>query len=748
MIPHFLGLYNFKSHKHTEINFSSNTLYTIEGIVDSNTKRSNNSGKSSILEAISFAVFKTPAEKQGDYTLDELVYFGEKEAKIIYEFSTSVRVRITRTIKIGANGTASAKLLVETKNKEDIWEKFRSKSTSDTQDFIKKLIGMNQFVWFHTAMRSQFPVMEFLDTTKEKRAEIWFNISGYQEKIKAIQERIKEKLDFYNNAVSKVERETSVRSENIMENIKEIQEWIPYAENERKKLNEKIDKYGESSHKELLQLQTLSLEYKNRINEMESDAKGNLRTKINEAKSKLNDIINRKKDKVDEITNTINSKKEYASHLHEKHNNLCDFINKTPEEDITLPDEDFNTQLQEIKDEQDKVSETLLTIGQERRVLIERIKDLEAAGHSHCPILREDCDRVSVSVLETKLNEKKTEATEIDKQITEQLSAQKNADEAIKSINKSKDKVETIKNSIKEYNKVVRELEEFKEKYLPKIGGLDKEIKQYITLLEDISGVTKEEEDMKKQLSSLEETDYKDFLSESYNDVLDKIKGVNTKISELGEVEPINIDEVRGQINTLSDQIAEQKNIITEHNKSQVIVDRLNKRLGKFTSFRDTYKDVQYTFSKRGFIINYMAHSIPRLEGKMNEYLKFFDDGRLSVIIGDKIEIYDAVVGRRIKSGLLSGGQKALLNFCFNMANIYIRYSETPYSNCIFIDEGFDALDPSNLSSALSVMLCLFEKLNLSNILTISHKPFQSSPTKVQKIVIHNNNGAVHYGSK
>jgi DNA repair exonuclease SbcCD ATPase subunit len=140
MLPLYFTLENFKTHKYTEIDCTQFESVVILGRNKNNARRANAIGKSSIFDAIDFALFN-----YADVNLDKIVRFGTDKCKVTFSFESSGNVyRITR----GRSKSGKADLKLE-QNVQDKWTDLTAKTASETEIEISKIIRIS-----HVAFRS------------------------------------------------------------------------------------------------------------------------------------------------------------------------------------------------------------------------------------------------------------------------------------------------------------------------------------------------------------------------------------------------------------------------------------------------------------------------------------------------------------------------------------------------------------------------------------------------------------------
>ena len=101
MKPISLELKNFFSHKETKIDFNNlSDISLITGRLDNNNKKSNGAGKSTVIEAVLFALYEKNRYTENKHsTLDDIVRWNsDNKAHVIFVYEINNQTfRITRT---------------------------------------------------------------------------------------------------------------------------------------------------------------------------------------------------------------------------------------------------------------------------------------------------------------------------------------------------------------------------------------------------------------------------------------------------------------------------------------------------------------------------------------------------------------------------------------------------------------------------------------------------------------------------
>ena len=291
-----------------------------------------------------------------------------------------------------------------------------------------------------------------------------------------------------------------------------------------------------------------------------------------------------------------------------------------------------------------------------------------------------------------------------------------------------KDAIET-KNSIEEEEKAVKELESV-------VELLERRIKDCSSAIE----IREAKQQYEKDLQSLEAQKNKynaedNKFRKKLNDAETLLSNIETKIESHNqqeqaiqrnkeinaEIEDLNknlkaIDKELDAINdTISDITANKK--LEESNKN-----KYEKGIQKLKGLETKFKDYQYYLQavhRDGLPHKLIANIIPQVEEEINNILAQLVDFQIVLHADDKnINAYIAYDENNFwPLELTSGMEKFVASLAIRTS--LINVSTLPRPNFMAIDEGFGALDQTNLSSM--VMLFDYLKTQFKFIMIISH---------------------------
>jgi exonuclease SbcC len=276
------------------------------------------------------------------------------------------------------------------------------------------------------------------------------------------------------------------------------------------------------------------------------------------------------------------------------------------------------------------------------------------------------------------------------------------------SVKQLEEQVETLKKRIKDCSAAV-EIKEAKDKYEKDLQDL--EAKKNKKEAED-NRLTKKLQDAQTLLTNIE-TKIASYYQQE--EAITHNQTVNAKIAKLKE-ESKAINRELEQVNDEISDIAANKKL-EENNKA-----KYEQGISKLKDLETKFKDYQYYLQavhRDGLPHKLIANIIPQVEEEINNILAQLVDFQVVLHADDKnINAYIAYDENNFwPLELTSGMEKFVASLAIRTS--LINVSTLPRPNFMAIDEGFGALDQTNLSSM--VMLFDYLKTQFKFIMIISH---------------------------
>lgn len=322
MIIESLHMKNFKSHQDTNIEFDTGISIIIGG---------NGAGKSSILEAVSFALFKQYTSKR----IEQLITIGQKRMSVEIQFTAH-----GRTYRVLRERTkTSSKAIMKIKE----GGRFQSLVSGDRQVTmeVQNLLDMDGDLFLNAVYVRQGEIADLIERTSSEKKQMIGRLLGIDSLEKAWK-NIKIILDKYN--------EQRIRLEGRIESFNDLEDEIRTKKDKRKELS--------------LQIKDINLKRDENIIE------SNLLLEKKE-------ILDKRSIEFEKTTTIIKSKKDSLDHLEKTKKDLETQLNV-----IILKEDEINhikprlKKLDVLKGLQDKIKE-LKDLQKDEKRLVKALDDIE-----------------------------------------------------------------------------------------------------------------------------------------------------------------------------------------------------------------------------------------------------------------------------------------------------------------------------------------------------------------------------------
>ncbi|MGY6530877.1 MAG: AAA family ATPase [Cyanobacterium sp.] len=229
MIPKKLTLQNFLSYRQATLDFDGLHTACICG--------ANGAGKSSLLEAITWAIWgKTRAKASED-----VIHLGEKNTRVDFEFSYGGQIyRIIRTKQRKGGSTLDFQIL----NKNN-FNSISAKGVTETQDRVNDCLKMDYDTFVNSAYLQQGQADKFMTYGASQRKEILVKLLKLDEYDKVAQ-KAKDSAKRYNEDKNRLEGQWELlggklqEKDNYLLALTNINKDLAYHENEFHQLNESL----------------------------------------------------------------------------------------------------------------------------------------------------------------------------------------------------------------------------------------------------------------------------------------------------------------------------------------------------------------------------------------------------------------------------------------------------------------------------------------------------------------------------
>lgn len=515
-----LKLENWKSHLDSEFDFGKGTNVLI-GVMGS--------GKSSVLSAISFALFGTfPSHRSREVTLDDIIMNRpqkKEEAKVELEFEIDgEEFEITRVIEKGI-GTKEASIRKD--------GELLDTGPSRVTELVEKYLKVDYNLFSRAVYSEQDGLDNFLEIRKGermKKIDDLLQIDRFEEcrsNVTTLINRLEERIESKRKTVEELEEQEDFSK------ISDLKEKISQIKKEIDELNEKLERlnkgYGET--KEDIK------ELKEGIEEIKKleNKKSNIEGSISSLKKDIKSLGDKTKFSKEEVEEKLEENEKELKELEDKKEAIKGDLDELKEnqKDRKVKIKDLQQKIQKIKGVEGECPVCGRDLGEDHR------KELIEERRMKISDLGEEKDE-----LENKIEGKEETLGKVKENIKELKDGKRDlqkAKEAIKNLKEKRrdldekgDKLEEISNELeRKEEKFDRKKVEEKQKELNELSGKREKVKERIDNKKELVEERRQErKKLKKRKERFEE--YKEEIENS-EDVIQDLKKFKTALNSTQE---------------------------------------------------------------------------------------------------------------------------------------------------------------------------------------------------------------------
>ncbi len=570
MIIESIHMKNFKSHTDTQIDFNTGISIIMGG---------NGAGKSSILEAVSFALFKQHSSKK----IDQLITIGNNKNKMSVKLEFTSNGRKYSVTRERSKTSSKANIMI----KEG--QSFHQLASGDNQVTreIQSILEMDGDLFLNAVYVRQGEIADLVDKTPAEKKQVIGKLLGLESLEKAWKNMLplvnnyemeKIKLEGKLETLDGLKNEINLKNAEKLQINKDIQELSSKIEQFQSQLDlitkekEKLD-----NDKTVFDATKSTLESKKQILENLKEDESHLKIQLNDIKNKENEIeailpklpklelLIKLREALENLRRTQRDETQ-ISNIIEKIHFFKDQIEKN--EKYYLDYSDLEDQINKIEKERTSFEGSRALLEQN---LNRKQQTIEKMGRSHdkiVKILKESNKTLGTnfSLIEEFESYIKSEKPVIEKLI-EELDIK---------INKFKEEISNLKTQNQDLKKPISELEYVKEKCPICKSPIDSVKRD--ELIQDYSSKI---ESNKNKISSLN----------SAVEVLSKDKLVMA--NKYSDISLINIDVLKEQLGTLEEGQHDIKLINDNIKKLEIQVLTLNQIDEKIHEKKEALKELK-----------------------------------------------------------------------------------------------------------------------------------------------------------
>ncbi|MCC7563239.1 MAG: AAA family ATPase [Methanobacterium sp.] len=533
MIIEHIHMKNFKSHRDTLIKFDTGISLIIGG---------NGAGKSSILEAVSFALFKQHTSKR----IDQLITIGKKRMSVEIQFNAN-----GRTYQVLRERTKTSSKAIMSIKESGRFQPLVSGDKQVTTE-IQNLLEMDGDLFLNAVYVRQGEIADLIEKTSSEKKQMIGRLLGIDSLEKAWK-NMKIILDKYN--------ESKFKLEGKIESFVELKE----------ELNSKNGKK----------------------NELKSEIK-NLKREIDERSiefkllTEKKELLNQRKVEFEKNKTVLNSKKEVSEQLEKTKNDLQNQLTEITNKEL---------EISEIKPKLDKLK-VLKSLEEKSRELKKltndkerKMKVLNEIRHFEKVLNDNESYYNDYSILNNDINNLQYAKDQFEgsRVLFEQFSKRKSKIESKinQSLEKTRDLLEKSNSIIDKNYDSVEEFETYLSRFKPQLESRIKENSEVIQNIQsELSNIHVKNQDIKKPIEELKKvkdrcpicksqitTDKRDELINDYQSNINanilRSKDLKEKLIEF-EAEQENLESQQTKIQSINISILKEYLKSVEENNREI----------------------------------------------------------------------------------------------------------------------------------------------------------------------------------
>lgn len=696
----------FFSHKDSFIDFDNvDSITMIVGTIEGNPRRSNGSGKTTILEAILYALYeKTRLTDNKNATLDHMVcWYGD--GKLLVEFQFELNGNLYRIIRTRDSNKQKSTVVFEVFSGTK-WKAQTEAKKTDTNREIVKLIGIDYKTFCASICFQHTEVDKFVSATETERKAIIKNLlqlDRYDEYSKAA----KVKGAVAETKLAGIEQQLNNTNINMLD--------IDVKKKELAESEKKVDLY--TVQKEAIESQIEKLRKQQILFNEQIEKRNSLVLQLKDRRdtsTRLTSQVALAAAKQEDYGKAYEGKKDDFKKLQSKYEAIKDqFV--IEKQEILKDGKAADANLKASEKELDLTSETHHKLNGDIERIDRDIKSIQKLEAARCPTCFHQISEESKSSSMDFLGAHKKLLSQRASEATSKYNTAK------KAVETNKKALEDVKERLQEYSKWVKEKMHLQDtmKFLKEAATEAK------LIIEDQKSIIKENqgiiEEYAKDIAKLQESISNISIDiAKFEELNKKISEKNTSLTDSNRLltdAQIQKGRLSAELKQYEDSLIRIKKYKEERDlllKEKFHYDELTKVFGK----EIPTLIIENACFELGEEANKVLHAI---SGDSLEFVtqRANKDGSMKEVF--EIEITRPGVGHPVLIDSLSNGQKFRVVFAIRIAlsRLLVRRRSSTSMEFLFYDECFSSLDEQGIDDVIDVFRYL--KSEFAHQLIITH---------------------------
>lgn len=655
----------------SELHFNVTKGATLVDGWNEDDQRSEGSGKSAILNAVSWCIFgKVPK----DANIDDVIKDGETSCSVVLEFD---------------NGDA----IVRSRKPHDLYlmkagATIKGKDARETQTFIEEYIGCNFETFCQSVYFAQNYDKKFLSSNQEDKGKILSSIQNLQVFDKARKE-VMDLLKLENDKIAKLKNQVQVE-ENNERNFGSQKALV------KTFIEDKIKKHQQQVSMITQQRDLISGHQKRTMDEIEAVGKRAMEinpealdkdlTDLNQAKSEYQVQISEitfQKNQIDSIRKTIKAKEDEGNKLAERYKSVMQKLESLNPMDTP--------RYRSLKLSHSQTSN--LDANPSRSRLLIKVKQLEdfiANPTKICPSCGTQLANTDTTHSQKELESIKQEIVQIEENAKKQLKDLE--DQMNAEINAVADQSEQLGaekvSIIEQLTAISLYLDDNKVPSLDELNSKELELKQVVSQIDSHILQTQR---LKNEYSNL--LNQNQTLLRQNTEYLEQLERLESSLKQVGEPDT---KEDEAKIDALDKELW---NVTVKLQELRNLVDVANTHSQRLETLKEGFKEIK---------THVFTNALKELNHRTNEYLSQLFEMEATVKFtteDQKIESKIVLDGKERSLGLLSGGQNRRFNLAVDLAiSDLVSNRKSSKLGILIFDEYFKDLSEISMEKSLDLL--------------------------------------------